>query len=141
MTPDAFTLQPNPHPSRANAVKAIWNAPNGFQVTIQEPKRSKPQNRKLHALLGRLVKSGYQWYGKNLTKDEWKIMFSAQMMGQKIIPALDGNGFVACGYHTSDMSEKMASDLIELIYVFVAEREIDLGPEVEDIQPTGRIAS
>jgi hypothetical protein len=138
LEPGRFTLQPNPHPSRANAVKAIWNAPNGWKVIIEPPKRTESQNAKLHVLLQRLVKTGYEWYGRKLTLLQWKIMFSASLFGQEVFPSLDGQGFVACGYHTSDMTEKQAGAMIEAIYAFCGDRQIDLGPEPENIAPQGR---
>ncbi len=108
-----------------------------LRLVAEPTKRSKPQNAKMHALIGRLIASGFQWHERSLDKTEWKILFSAKLFGQEVMPNLENTGFVAIGYHTSEMSEEEASMMIELILYFCAEHQINLGPEVENIDEHG----
>jgi hypothetical protein len=41
------------------------------------------------------------------------------------VPNLDGTGFVALGMSTSRMSVREMSDLIELVFAFGAERNVE----------------
>jgi hypothetical protein len=63
------------------------------------------------------------WYGKKLTGDEWKIIFSASLKAQEVMPGIDG-GFVAMGISTSKMNKKELSDLMELISAFGVEHDV-----------------
>ena len=117
-----FIMTQPPHPARELAIKAIRNAPDGYVVTIQEPKRTLEQNALLWALLHRV--SLIDWYGQTLTPEEWKDVFTAALKKQKAVPGIDG-GFVILGQRTSKMSKRELGDLLELIYAFGAERGIN----------------
>jgi hypothetical protein len=123
MTKLVFITTPPPHPARANAVRAIQEAPDGVVVTIQPPKRTLAANAKMWALLTE-VSLQVEWYGRHLTPTEWKFVFSSQLKKQEVVPNLDGTGFVVLGQSTSEMSSQEIGDLIELIYAFGAEREV-----------------
>ena len=45
----------------------------------------------------------------------------------RMVPNLDGNGFVSLGRSSSALSKEEFSDLMELIAAFAAERGVDLG--------------
>ena len=109
--------------SRQGAIKAIQAAPDGWVVRLTEPTRSLEQNALLWPLLTD-IEAQVDWYGKNLTADDWKDLFSAQMKKSKIVPALDGNGFVACGLRSSQMSKSEFSEMLDLIQAFGAEHEV-----------------
>ena len=91
-------------------------APDGHCVVIKEPKRSDDQNSKLWPMLGD-VSRAVEWYGRKLTANEWKDVFTAALRKSEVVPGLDG-GFVVLGQSTSAMSKRQFSDLIELIYHF-----------------------
>lgn len=93
-------------------------AKDGMVVTFQEPTRSLMQNSRLWALLTD-VASQVVWHGRKLSSEEWKIVFSASLKRQDVVPGLDG-GFVAMGQSTSRMTKKELSDLMELISAFGA---------------------
>jgi len=97
-------------------------APDGWIVTFQEPTRTLDQNAKLWPMLDDISKQ-VNWYGKRLTREEWKDVFSAALKKQKVVPGLDG-GFVVCGQHTSKMGKREFAELIELMYAFGAERSV-----------------
>jgi hypothetical protein len=115
--------------ARQRAVDAVKAAPAGFVVTVAEPTRNSDQNSLLWALLTD-VSQQVEWYGKRLTPEDWKHVFSASLRKLTVVPNLDGSGFVALGMSTSRLSKREFSDLIELIYAFGAEREVAWsGPE------------
>lgn len=103
---------------RAAAALAVMNAPDGYVCEVKEATRTTDQNSLLWPILGEISQQ-VDWYGKKLTQDEWKDIFSASLKQQKVVPGLDG-AFVVCGQSTSRMGKKEFSDLIELIYAFGA---------------------
>jgi hypothetical protein len=113
--------------ARKAACREILAAPEGFAVTIGEATRTNDQNAKLWPMLDEISQQ-VDWYGQNLTKEEWKDVFSAALKKQKAVPGLDG-GFVVCGQSTSKMGKREFSDLIELINSFAAERGVIFGGE------------
>lgn len=112
------------HPqSRGNAIQAVREAPEGFSVTVAEPKRTLDQNARLWALLGD-VSAQVEWYGKRLSSEDWKHVFSSALKKMDVVPNLDGTGFVALGLSTSRMSKRELGDLMTLIEAFGAERGV-----------------
>lgn len=112
------------HPiARNRAVEAVRTAPDGFSVTVAEPRRSLDQNARLWAMLGD-VSAQVEWYGKRLSPEDWKHVFSSALKKMDVVPNLDGTGFVALGLSTSRMSKRELSDLMELISAFGAERGV-----------------
>ena len=59
-----------------------------------------------------------------LSPEDWKHMFTATLKRLDVVPNLDGTGFVALGMHTSTMTIRQMSDLMELIAAFGAERGV-----------------
>lgn len=114
---------------RQLACQRVQEAPEGWVVRITEPTRSLEQNSLLWPLLEALAEQ-VDWYGKNLTADDWKDLFTAQMKKSKIVPAIDGQGFVACGLRSSHMSKAEFSEMIDMIYAFGAERGVKFNDNV-----------
>ncbi len=85
--------------------------------------RSLEQNAKMWAMLTD-VSQQVEWYGKRLTAEDWKHVFSASLRKLSVVPNLDGTGFVALGLSTSAMSKREMSDMVELIYSFGAEKGV-----------------
>lgn len=112
------------HPeARRRAIEAIHEAPDGFAVIISEPTRSSAQNSRLWASLTDISKQ-VEWYGKTLTPEDWKALFTASLKRMEVVPNLEGNGFVALGQSTSKMSRRELSDLLELMSAFAAEKGV-----------------
>jgi len=111
---------------KSNAIRYIQNLPTKplFKCNIQEVKsiRSIEQNAKMWAMLTD-ISSQVDWYGNKLTKEEWKIVLTAGLKQQKVVPGLDG-GFVAIGSSTSKMSIAEMADLITLGYAFGNEKGV-----------------
>lgn len=111
-----------PNMSRITAKLAIDRAPEGCVIEIKPANRSLEQNAKLWATLGE-VAAQVVWHGRKLSSDEWKIIFSASLKRQDVIPGIDG-GFVAMGQSTSKMTKKEMTDLIAIIEAFGAQHGV-----------------
>lgn len=90
-------------------------------------RRTLPQNDAIHGYCRQLSKR-LQWYGRWLTPEDWKDIFTAAYRKAEAVPGIDG-GFVVLGMHTSQMNRREASDLLEIILAFAAERGIELERE------------
>lgn len=118
-----FIIQPYPHPARQNAINAVHAAQDGYMVTVSEPTRTGDQNSRLWASLTEISKQ-VEWYGRKLTPEDWKHIFTSSLKKLEVVPNLEGNGFVALGLSTSKMTKKELSDLLELIYAFGSEHGV-----------------
>jgi hypothetical protein len=118
------------HPqARANALEAIRTAPDGYSVTLAEPRRNLAQNARMWAMLADIA-GQVVWHGKRLTAEDWKAIFSSSLRKLQVVPNLDGTGFVALGTSTSRMTVREMSDLIELAFAFGAEHGVEWTDEV-----------
>jgi hypothetical protein len=109
--------------ARQRALEAIREAPQGFEVLVKEPTRNTEQNARLWATLSDIAQQ-VEWYGKRLTPEDWKHVFSASLRKLAVVPNLDGSGFVALGLSTSRLTKREFSDLIEIATAFGAERGV-----------------
>lgn len=109
--------------ARRRAAQACMESPDGHVVTIAEPTRSTDQNARLWAMLGDVSKQ-VEWYGKKLSPEDWKHIFSSSLRKLEVVPNLDGTGFVALGLSTSKMSKRELGDLMELISAFGVEKNV-----------------
>lgn len=92
-------------------------------VTIQEKTRSLEQNALLWALLTD-ISSQVTWYGRKLSPEDWKCVFTAAWSKAGVVPNLEKNGFVVLGQSTSRMSKTEFSELIEIINAFAVEQDV-----------------
>lgn len=107
----------------------------GKVVTIQDPTRSSETNAKMHAMLGDIAKQ-CEFMGQKWDIEDWKRIlvdaFARVMKSQgtplnqggRIIPALDGDGFVQLGIQTRKFRVKEASEFIEYLNAFGAEKGV-----------------
>jgi hypothetical protein len=91
-------------------------------VVIKDQKRPDICNRKMWAML-KDVSEQVEWYGKKLSNEDWKCLFSASLEKQRAEPGLDG-GFVVMAVSTRKQSQKWFSDLFELMSAFGAEHGV-----------------
>ena len=108
--------------AKKNASNAVLEAPEGYVVTIRKPTRTILQNNRLWALLTDVSKQ-VDWYGKKLTPEEWKDVFTAALKKQDVVPGIDG-GFVVLGRSTSNMNKSEMVELQELISAFGSDKNI-----------------
>lgn len=109
--------------ARANALQAVRMAPEGYIVEVKPPTRSLEQNARLWAMLTD-VSEQVDWYGRKLTPEDWKDVFSASLRKARVVPTIDGDGFVPLGMRTSTMTRAEFGDLMELIEAFGAQRGV-----------------
>ena len=107
---------------RKTAHAYIDAAPDGYVMTLAEPKRSLIQNDRMWAMLTEVSKQ-VVWYGKKLTPEAWKCVFSASLKKQDVVPGLHGD-FVVIGQSTSRMSKREMSEMIDLMDAFGAEQGV-----------------
>lgn len=109
---------------RERAHRWIDGVPNGTRVEFKEAKRSTDQNAKMWACLTDIA-SQVQWHGLKLSPDDWKLIFLDALKREvRMVPNIDGNGFVSLGRSSSDLSKAEMSDLIELIHAFGASHSV-----------------
>lgn len=114
----------NTNEMRKKAAHWVSIAPFGTRVEFREPKRTTEQNDRMWAMLTD-VASQLDWHGVKLSTDDWKLIFmDALNREMRIVPNLEGTGFVNLGRSSSKLSVGEMSDLIELIFVFGAQRGI-----------------
>jgi hypothetical protein len=109
---------------RARAVSWITKAPAGTRVEFKAPRRTLDQNAFMWSMLSDIA-SALPWHGIKLTADDWKLVFlDALKRETRIVPNLDGNGFVNLGRSSSDLSVSEMADMITLIQAFGAKHNI-----------------
>jgi hypothetical protein len=109
--------------ARRNALEAVKNAPDGYEVKISEKTRSVSQNAHLWAVLSDISEQ-VDWYGQKLSAEDWKHILSASLLReQRMAPGING-GFVVLGQSTSKMTKAEFSDLLELAYAFGSEKGV-----------------
>jgi len=102
------------------------------QVALGRPRRSLDQNSKLWPMLNDVSKQ-VEWYGHWLTPEEWKHVLTAALhQDQKVVPGING-GFVVLGLSTSRMNKREFSELIELIYAFGVEHDVEWSEPAEKV--------
>lgn len=109
---------------------AISDPPAELVIRPHRNIRSLEQNAKLWALLHE-VADQVEWYGKKLSPESWKEIFSASLKKQTAVPSIDGDSFVILGASTSRMTVGEMSNMIELILAFGTERGVKFADMVE----------
>lgn len=109
--------------ARRRAAAYCITAPEGSIAEFKDATRTIEQNSKLWPMLDDISKQ-VEWYKNWLSREEWKDFFSAIILKQKVVPNMEGTGFIAVGGRTSKMSKKMFSEMIELIYAFGSEHGV-----------------
>jgi hypothetical protein len=115
---------------RMKAAAWAMKAPAGTRIEFKAAKRTIPQNDRMWAMLTDIAQQ-LPWHGVKLTADDWKLVFMDALRREvRMVPNIDGNGFVNLGRSTSDLSKSEMSDLMELIAEFGARHEVQFrGPE------------
>lgn len=99
----------------------------GFWVTVHDKLRTVAQNDRLHPLI-RPIANNLVWHGQKLSVDDWKLVFmDALNREMRVVPNIDGTGFVQLGRKTSRLTKGEMSDLMALIEAFAAQHGIEVG--------------
>ncbi len=110
--------------ARAGAIQAINDAPDGYTVVIDEPKRNGEQNLKIHAALTELGKNiNWTFNGVKVDLDNLKVIFMCayrrmQKAESRFVIGLDGHP-VDLGVKTSKLKKKECIEFIELIEAYM----------------------
>lgn len=109
---------------RHRAISWCKKAPAGTRLEFKASKRTLPQNDRMHAMLTD-VATQTDWHGVKLSVDDWKLIFLDGLKRElRIVPNLDGTGFVNLSRSTSDLSKTEMSDMMELIAAWGARRGV-----------------
>ena len=98
-------------------------APDGCVVQFKEPTRSLESNAAMWAKLSEISEQ-VVWYGKKLSAEDWKTVLTASLRQTRVVPTIDGDGFVPLGMSTSKMSVKEMSALLDPIDAFAAQQGV-----------------
>lgn len=109
---------------RKRAAEWATKAPPLTRIEFKRAKRSIPQNARFWAMLSDIAEQ-LAWHGVKLTPDDWKLVFlDALKREMRMVPNIDGNGFVNLGRSSSDLSKDEMTALIELIAAFGAKHGV-----------------
>jgi hypothetical protein len=109
---------------RANAARAVAEAPAGWRVAVSPPLRSSDQNAKMWAMLNDVARAKPE--GRNWTAETWKAAFM-HFLGHQVMFAegLDGTGPFPLGFRSSQLTVRQMIDLIDCIYRYGDEHKVD----------------
>jgi len=113
--------------ARRRAMAAVADAPAGFLVRVEEPRRNNAINAALHAKLTEIAQSR-EWAGKRWDVETWKRLLTAawgRATGQSVVmlPALDGAGVDIVFRRTSELTQAECRDLLAFVEAWEAETE------------------
>lgn len=121
--------------NRRHVAQQVFNTAAGDVVVIKEPGKSRDQEEKYHAMIGDIAKHCIFMGGK-LELEDWKRLLvdafvrvmraEAEAAGRpdpfnrrgRILPSLDGSGFVQLGVQTRRFTKVLASEFIEYLYCY-----------------------
>ena len=105
---------------RKRAHAWVDQAPVNSRVEFKAPKRTLDQNSRFWAMLSDIARQ-VTWHGMKLAPDDWRLVFlDALKRETRIVPNIDGNGFVNLGRSSSDLSKAEFADLFLVIEAFGA---------------------
>lgn len=111
--------------ARRRAMRAVADAPEGWRVTVEPPRRSSEQNAMLHALIGEIA-NRCEWAGRKWDAETWKRMLVSawtRANGEPvlIVPALDGYGVDMVPRRTSKLTKRECAELLDYVQAWAAE--------------------
>lgn len=102
----------------------VTNSPVGTRVEFKAPRRTVAQSDRMWACLTDIAHQ-IPYHGIRLSTEDWKLLFLDALKREvRMVPNLDGNGFVSLGRSSSDLSKEEMSDLLELIMAFGAQHGV-----------------
>ena len=111
---------------RARAMKVVAAAPPGTRLEVRAAKRSLPQNDRMWAMLTDVARQ-LPWHGVKLRPDDWKLIFMDALKRElRIVPNIDGTGFVNLGRSSSALTRSEMGNLLALIEAFAVQHGVTL---------------
>lgn len=133
--------------ARNRAMHGVAHAPDGYMVTISEPKRKDVQNDKFHAMCSDFAKQA-TYIGRKWDTESWKRILVDQFAEEmrqagtpihqegEVIPSMDGRRVVQLGIQTRTFYVKEASAFIEYLYAVGAELGVVWsGQQEREVEP------
>jgi len=116
--------------TRRRAAEWCYGAEAGTAVTFASPdKRTLAQNARLWAALTDIA-AQVIWHGQQLTPDDWRQLFLADMdRGSRMVPALDGRGFVNLNNSSSALKVAEFATLLDSVDTFAKVHGVISGPD------------
>lgn len=128
--------------ARERALQAVKTAPQGFEVCISAPSKTRAQEERYHAMFGDVAQQCTH-LNENFDLEGWKRLlvdqFSREMLKDptcdedirdnlknavRMVPSLDGQAIVALGMSTKKFRKKTASAFMEWLAAFAAEHGV-----------------
>ena len=101
---------------RDKASKWAQGVTVGSKIVFHGPTRSIDQNSALWAALGDIAKQR-PYHGLKLSPDDYKILFMDALDREiRMLPNLDGTGFINVGKSTASLSKEEFSGLLSIVY-------------------------
>tara|TARA_R110000868_G_C10786331_1_gene755914 strand:+ start:282 stop:686 length:405 start_codon:yes stop_codon:yes gene_type:complete len=114
---------------RSKAADWCRRLPAGTRLEFKKPKRTLDQNAKMWAMLTEISEQ-LSWHGVRLSTEDWKlVLLDGLKREMRLVPNIDGTGFVNLGRSSSDLSKQEFVDLIELIAAFGAQHGVVFSDE------------
>jgi len=114
---------------RLRAVNWCQKAPDGTRIEFKSSRRTTPQNDRMWAMLTDIARQ-LPWHGVKLRPDDYKLIFLDALKTElRMVPNIDGTGFINLGRSSSDLSKEEMSNLISLIEMFAAQHGVTLHDE------------
>jgi len=110
-------------------LKANLIAGRRMVLDLKPETRSNEQNARMWAMLADISRQ-VDWYGRKLTSEEWKHVFTAALSKQDVVPGIVG-GFVVLGKSTSRMTKGEMSELPTLMEAFAAEKAVRFAAHID----------
>lgn len=110
-------------------IKARLQAGNVLTLTITEPKKSREQEEKYHAMIGEIAKQA-EHMGSKWDAESWKRFLVDQFVRDaginqgKIVPSLDKTGIVQLGMQTRSFTTEQATEFIDWLHAWGADNGI-----------------
>ena len=107
------------------------DAGNNLVMEIKLASKTREQEEKYHAMINDIAKQP-RHLGAKWSSEDWKRLLVDQFLREeaniqgKIIPNLDGTGIVQLGFQTRKFTKEQASEFVEWLYSWAAEKEINL---------------
>jgi hypothetical protein len=120
---------------RERAARWCMTAPVNTRVEFKEAKRTTDQNTRMWAMLTDVAQQ-LPWHGQRLSADDWKLIFlSGLNQEMRLVPNINGNGFVNLSRSSSDLSKAEMGELMDLIEAFGAQHGVTFheGAKVEGV--------
>jgi hypothetical protein len=109
---------------RGNAIAALRDAPADWRVKIEPPLRTMDQNAKMWAMLADVARAKPE--GRDWVPETWKAAFM-HFLGHQIqfAEGLDNTGPFPVGFRTSRLTVRQMIDLIDCIYAYGNEHDVE----------------